>query len=36
MSLNNMGNGGFYMPVAPAYGGNYAAGNNGIFGGDGA
>lgn len=41
MALNDMGNGGFYMPVAPAapaYGypaGGYGGGN-GIFGGDGA
>lgn len=30
MAINDEGSNGFYMPVAPAYGGGY--GNNGGFG----
>ena len=41
MAFNDGNNNGFYMPVAPAYGGypavaNYGGGMNGMFGGDGA
>ena len=36
MGILNEGNGsGFYMPVAPAYGGGYGNGGGGLFGGDG-
>lgn len=30
----NENNGGFYMPVAPAYGGGYGGNQGGFFGGD--
>lgn len=34
MALTDNTNNGFFMPVAPAYGGGYGNGGNGLFGGD--